>query len=154
MKSKVRTIALTIVVLTCIGIFFLRHVYRLAYQPVASLSIEQIQAAIQKSGGEEVLRKEAAGAILRDPDGKGSFGFTNCPAITKMASVVGGEIIDIIPDGADGIGVPAHVLIRRGSHFDYQFIYIFGTGSVSAANNREIELVNGPIYLRNTAPKK
>ncbi|HMJ66710.1 MAG TPA: hypothetical protein VK615_15305, partial [Candidatus Binatia bacterium] len=112
--------------------------------------IPQIRAAIQTSGGNEVLEQEAAKAILSYSNGTDSLNITNCPAITKMASLVGGQIIGVAPDGTAGVGVPAHVLIRRGSHSDYQFIYIFGTASVPATNNLKIELISGAIYLRNT----
>lgn len=125
--------------------------YLLTHNSAASFSIQQIQAAIQQAGGNEVLQKEAAKAILSYNEGANSPDVTNCPALTRMASLVGGEIVDVVPDGGDGVGVPAHVLIRRGSHFDYQFIYIFGPGLVPSTNNLKIELVSGTIYLRNTA---
>jgi hypothetical protein len=110
MRRKVRVVAFAIATLLCFGIFILRHVYLLAYKPVASISIQQIQVAIQKSGGEEILIKEAARAILRYNNGASSFDIMNCPAITRLASIVEGKIVDIIPDGADGIGVPATFL--------------------------------------------
>jgi hypothetical protein len=157
MKRKFRVIAFTLAILSCFGLFLFRHVYLLAYKSVPPLSIQQIQQAIQKAGGEKVIEKEASETLAHfgDDDSVKIFydsDFTNCPAITNMASLLGGQVMGIWTAGADGIGVPAHVLIRRGSHFDYQFIYIFGTGSVPATNNLSIELISGTIYLRNTAP--
>jgi hypothetical protein len=152
MKRKLIIAAFAIVILCCLAVFLLRHAYLLVpYKQVTPLSIHQIQEMVQKAGGGKVLQKEAAEAILLHVNDAHSLGITNCPAITRMASLVGGEIIRVDPDDTDGVGVPAHVLIRRGSHFDYQFIYIFGTGSVPATNNLKIELIRDGIYLRNTA---
>jgi hypothetical protein len=144
MKRKFGVIAFTLAILSCFGVFLLHHLYLLAYKPVAPLSIQQIQVAIQKSGGEKVIEKEASETLAYFGDGDSvkifhDSDFTNCPAITNMASLLGGQVMGVWTDGADGIGVPAHVLIRLGSHFDYQFIYIFGTGSSPATNNIKIE---------------
>ena len=147
MKLKVTVIAFAIVILSCFATLLLRHQFLLSHKSAASLSIQQIQAAVQKAGGDKVLQQEAAKAIA----GAGSPDVTNCPTISRMASLVGGTIVDVVPNGGDGVGVPAHVLIRRGSHFDYQFIYNFGTGSVPPTNNLKIELISGTIYFRNTA---
>jgi hypothetical protein len=152
MKHRFIVVAFAILVFACFAIFLLRHMHLLTHRSVASLSIQQIQAAIQKAGGDQALQKEASKAILNYNQGANIPNNTNCPAIAMMASLVKGEIIDVVPDGADGVGVPAHVLIRRGSHFDYQFIYIFGTGSVPSTNNLKIQLISGAIYLRNTSP--
>ena|SRR5882724_1222447 len=154
MKPKNCAIIFTVAILSCLAIYVVHHIYQLAYKPVASLSIQQLQEAIQKAGDEDVLEKQANEAIRRYSNGAISIEITNCPAITRMASIVGGQIVQVVPDGVDGIGVPAHVLIRRGSHFDYQFIYIFGTGVVPSTNNLDIELIGGSIYLRNTGVKK
>ena len=98
-----------------------------------------------------MLQKEAAKALLGHHEDPGSPGVTNYPALSTMASLVRGEIVDVVPDGGAGVGVPAHVLIRRGSHFDYQFIYIFGPGSVPSTNNLKIQPVSGTVYFRNTS---
>ena len=118
------------------------------------VSIEQIQAAIQKSGGNEILQQEAAKAMLNYTNGGTMpiIDITNCPAIVNMASFVEGEVVDVTPDGAAGIGVPAHIELRRGSHFDYQFIYIFGTGMMPSKNNQKLKFISAGVYLRNTAP--
>jgi hypothetical protein len=128
---------------------------QLAYKAEPTLSLQQIRAAIQAVGGEKVLQKEAAEAISRfgKTDGSNGFSVTNFTSIAKMAAIVGGEVIDVTPADTDGIGVPAHVLVRRGSHFNYQFIYIFGTESPPATNNLSLELIEGATYLRNTAKK-
>jgi hypothetical protein len=113
-------------------------------------STEQLNDAMEKSGGEKLLGKEAAEAILRfgSNDGASAYDLTNCPAITKMASLIGGEIVGMWPAGG---GVPAHIRIRRGSHFDYQFVYIFETGSVPTSSSERLIHVGGPVYLRNTS---
>ncbi len=107
---------------------------------------------MQKAGGEEILGKEAAEAILRfgRNNGANSHDLTNCPAIGKMASLLGGEIVGMWPSGG---GVPAHIKIRRGGHLDYQFVYIFGTGSVPNSSSEGLIPVGGSVYLRNTASK-
>lgn len=87
----------------------------------------------------------------KDGDATPDINITNCPSIIKMASLVDGEVVDVEPDGVSGIGVPAHILIRRGSHSDYQFIYVFGTGKAPVTINSKLEFINDGIYLRNTA---
>ncbi len=119
-----------------------------------SLSVQQIQALAQKSGGNEVLQQEATKAMLNYSNGDTTpdINITNCPAIIKMASLMEGEVVDVEPAGTSGIGIPAHILMRRGSHFDYQFIYIFGVGMTPATGSSKLKFISDGIYLRNTAP--
>ena len=149
MKRRFTVIAFALIVLCCFGIFLLRHMHPPTHRSTSPLSTQQLRAAIDKAGGNEVLQTEATKAILNET--ANGTGTTNCPAISTLASLVGGQILDVEPDGTAGVGVPAHVLIRRGSHFDYQFIYIFGSGSVPSTNNLKIEMITGGIYLRNTS---
>lgn len=110
-------------------VFLIRQRYLLKPTYGVSFSTEQIYEAMQKAGGAEMLGKEAAEAVLRfgNRNWTSSEKLKNCPAIGKMASQIGGEIVGLWSSGDD---VPAHIEIRRGGHFDYQFVYVFGTGSV------------------------
>ena len=117
-----------------------------------TFSTEQLKEAMQKAGGEETLGKEAAEIILRfgSNNGANSHDLTNCPAIGRMASLIGGDIVGMWPSGG---GVSAHIKIRRGSHFDYQFVYIFGTGSMPQSSSEGLIHIGGSVFFRNTAPK-
>ena len=141
-----------VVVFSCV-LFLLMLPVLLVYKSSPPLSINQIQTAIQKSGGDEALENEASRAISTYNQNASTLNNTNCPAIAMMASLVEVRILDVMPDDCAGLGVPAHVLIRRGSHFNYQFIYIFSAGTVPKTNNLAIDLISGSIYLRNTAGK-
>jgi hypothetical protein len=160
MKNKIKIAAIAIIVLLCFGIFLSRHIL-LSHlfmlfegERTPSLSVQQIQALAQESGGNEVLQQEATKAMLNYNNGNATpdINITNCPAIIKMASLMTGEVIDVEPAGASGIGIPAHILIRRGSHFDYQFIYIFGVGMTPSSGSSQLKFIGDGIYLRNTAP--
>jgi hypothetical protein len=114
-------------------------------------STQQLNEAIQKAGGPEILAKESDELLLWSKGGfTSSFDLKNSPAISKLASLIGGEIVGIWPSGG---GVPAHIKIRRGSHFDYQFIYIFGSGSVPDTSSESLVQIGGSVYLRNTGAK-
>ena len=160
MKRKIKIAVFAIIVLVCFGIFSSRHVL-LSHlfmlfddERTPSLSVQQIQSFAQKSGGNEVLQQEATKAMLNYSNGDTTpdINITNCPAIIKMAGLMDGRVVDVEPAGTSGIGIPAHILIRRGSHFDYQFIYIFGVGMAPAPDSSKLKFVGDGIYLRNTAP--
>jgi hypothetical protein len=117
------------------------------------LSIQQIRSVIQKVGGESVIEKEATEAIRRFRAVSGSAGsdLTNCPSIDKMAALMEGEVLGIW-DGVNGVDLPDHIRIRRGTHSNYQFIYILAAGSSPAPNTSDIQFVSRSVYLRNTGP--
>jgi hypothetical protein len=160
MNHKIKITVFAIIVLLCFWIFLSRHIL-LSHlfmlfddERTPSLSVQQIEVLAQKSGGNEVLQQEATKAMLNYGNGDTTpdINITNCPAIIKMASLMEGEVVDVEPAGTSGIGIPAHILIRRGSHFDYQFIYIFGVGIIPATGSSELKFIGDGIYLRNTAP--
>lgn len=111
-----------------------------------------LEAALQKVGGKDQVEREASNVLMRF-GGKNmklfdSSDLTNCPAISQTASIVGGEVLGIWPDGADGINVPAHVRIRFGNHSHYSFILIIGKGSVlSSTNSLNLKQISSLIYL-------
>jgi hypothetical protein len=132
------------------GFILMREAAVLFPKPVPELSREQIKEAMEKAGGDELLGKEAREAILRfgGDDRSNDHKLTNYVAISKMASLIGGIIVGMWPIDEE---VPAHIKIRRGSHFDYQFVYIFGTGLAPTSSSEKLIPVDGSVYLRNTA---
>ena len=151
MKIKITfaiIIVLVAIVLTLFCRFFGRSLSSTSSEP---LSIQQIRSAIEKVGGDSVLEKEATEAIRHFREGTGSAGSepTNCPSIDKLAALTVGEVLPI--SGFDEYGLPAHVLIRRGGHFNYQFIYILASGSSPAVKTSEIQFVSRSVYLRDTS---
>jgi len=121
----------------------------LTHKSGVTFSRDQISEAVEKAGGAPTLANEAAETIHRfgTSDVISGYRLTNSPMTARLASLLSGEIIGLSP--ADP-GVPAHITIRRGSHFDYQFIYIFPPGSTPTVNG--LIPINGSVYLRNTAP--
>jgi hypothetical protein len=147
-RKRIMVIFALAIILFAAAFFFIRGGIFPGPKSGAVFSADQLKDAMQKSGGQELLGKEVAEAVLRFGNNHASADdLTNCPAITKMASLIGGEILGMWPSS----GVPAHIMIRRGGHFDYQFVYIFETRSVPTSSSEGLIHVGGPVYLRNTS---
>lgn len=153
MQTKTVLTTFVIAVLAVASMLLLHYRYLLGHKPTVSISVQQIQAAMEQVGGEVIVEREATEAILHlgRKNGANASDITNCPAITRMASLIGGEVVGIWPDDTGGIGIPAHVRMRRGTHTNYQFIYIFAEGSAPRTNSPMLRLVSGSVYLRDTS---
>jgi hypothetical protein len=112
---------------------------------------EQAEIAMKETGGADVLEKEAK-AILSSfrtrPNewGDVSNDERNYPAIMKLYSLLG-------PDGnslwvvADKKGLPAHVVIRFGSHAHYAYIWMFDPADMPLGKIERVERLSGTVYL-------
>jgi hypothetical protein len=151
MKIKIIFVVFTIAIV--LAALFIRSFWPLFMSTsIEPLSIQQIRSAMQRVGGDTVVEREATEAIqhFRSRNSSDTSSLMNCPSIDRLAALLEGEVLGIWPDGAAGIGVPAHVRIRRGDHANYQFIYIFAAGSSPAPNTPGLEFVSKSVFLRRT----
>ncbi len=113
---------------------------------------EQAEIAMKEAGGADVLEKEAK-AILNNfrarPNEEWADvenGGRNYPATVKLYT-------QLSPYGlgpwavADKKGLPAHVVIRFGSHAHYAYIWIFDPADMSLGKIEGVEHLSGTVYL-------
>ena len=110
----------------------------------------QAETAIKDAGGVDTLAKEAkfilssfqVGSDWKTTSSSGS----NCPAVTKLHSLLS-------PDGhypwvvTDQKSLPAHVVIRFGSHARYAYVWIFDPAHVPLGKIEEVEHLGGAVYF-------
>ncbi len=105
---------------------------------------QQAETAIRDAGGADAFEKEATFVLSNVR--VGSDWQTNCPAITKLHSLLS-------PDGhypwvvADQKNLPAHVVIRFGSHAHYAYVWLFDPAHVPLENIEGVEHLSGAVYL-------
>jgi len=75
--------------------------------------------------------------------------FSTTPGLARFAKALSDDpLLDIVPSGYYEIGVPSHVEIRFGTHFHYQFILIFRTGSDLSSIKPPFEQVTNNVYFK------
>jgi hypothetical protein len=108
---------------------------------------QQAEAAIRDAGGVDALAKEAK-FVLSNVQG-GADWETNCPAVTKLDSI-------LTPDKRDSWlradqemlrALPAHVVVRFGSHAHYAYVWIFDPAHVPLEKIEGVEHLGGAVYL-------
>ena len=118
---------------------------------------EQAEIAMKEMGGTDFLEKEAK-AILssfrarpRSIEGWGNRGFVdvpnderNYPAIVKLYFLLPGGASWVV---ADEKGLPAHVVIRFGSHAHYAYIWMFDPADMPLGKIEDLEHLSGTVYL-------
>jgi hypothetical protein len=113
---------------------------------------EQAEIAMKEAGGADLLEKEAK-AILsnfraRPNDGRADVekGGRNYPATVKLYTLLS-------PRGhgpwvvADGKSLPAHIVIRFGSHAHYAYIWMFDPADMPLGKIEGVEHLGGTVYL-------
>lgn len=111
---------------------------------------QQAETAIKDSGGTDALGKEAKVILSRfqvgsDWDTTSSRG-SSCPLISKLHSLLS-------PDGhfpwvvTDQGNLPAHIVIRFGSHARYAYVWIFDPAHVPLGNIAGVEHLGDVVYL-------
>ena len=109
---------------------------------------QQAEAAIRDAGGTDALEKEAK-FILSNYQ-VGSHWKTNCPAITKLDSLLNPKkgrdswvrrYQEMLPT------LQAHVVIRFGSHSHYEYVWIFDPTNAPRGGWEGVDNLGGAVYL-------
>jgi hypothetical protein len=112
---------------------------------------DQAEIAVEEAGGADVLEKEAK-TILGNFRAKPSAWEADVgnrgrdyPATVKLYTL-------LPPYGdswvvADEKSLPAHVVIRFGSHAHYAYIWIFDPADTPLGKIEEVEHLSGAVYL-------
>ena len=105
---------------------------------------QQAETAIRDAGGVDALAKEVKFVLSNFQ--VGSDWETNCPAITKLDSLLNPHDTDswVV---ADQNNLPAHVVIRFGSHAYYEYVWIFDPAHVPLEKIEGVEHLGGAVYL-------
>ena len=111
---------------------------------------EQAEIALKEAGGADVLEKEAK-AILSSfrtrPNGWVDVENPerNYPTIMKLHSLLSPDDFPWVV--ADKNGLPAHVVIRFGSHAHYAYVWIFDPADMPLGETKGVEHLSGTVYL-------
>lgn len=109
---------------------------------------QQAETAIRDAGGTDALEKEAK--FILSNFQVGSDWKTNCPAITKLDSLLNprrGPDSWVRRDQEYLPNLPAHVVIRFGSHAHYEYVWIFDPANVPLGKIEGVEHLGGAVYL-------
>jgi hypothetical protein len=114
---------------------------------------QQAETAIGDAGGTDALEKEAkfilrnfqVGSDWKTTSNSGS----NCPAITKLHSLLSpnGRYPWVVKDQEYLPNLPAHVVIRFGSHAHYEYVWIFDPAHVPLGKIEGVVHLGGAVYL-------
>jgi len=115
---------------------------------------QQAVTAISDVGGVEILGQEATSILTNSQVGSTSMittlnSGTNCPAITKLDSLLNPNGIDswVVMNQEKLRALPAHVVVRFGSHAYYQYVWIFDPAHVPLEKIERVEHLGGAVYL-------
>lgn len=109
---------------------------------------QQAETAIRDAGGTDALGKEAK--VVLSNFQVGSDWKTNCSAITKLDSLLNpqrGTDSWIMRDQEYLPNLPAHVVIRFGSHARYEYVWVFDPAHVPLGKIEGAEHLGGAVYL-------
>lgn len=150
-------VILPLIILGTVGWLFL-HLYLVSNvgraRSYAEMK-EQAELAMKEAGGADVLDKEAKSfvSIFRAAPNLNWADIENCDgkyrAIIKLFNLLS-------PYGhspwfvADQKGLPAHVVIRFGSHFHYEYLWIFDPADMPLGQVERAEQLSRTVYLGKT----
>jgi hypothetical protein len=109
---------------------------------------QQAETAIKDMGGTDALEKEAK--VILSNFQVGSDWKTNCPAITKLDFLLNpqrGTDSWVRRDQEYLPNLPAHVVIRFGSHAHYAYVWIFDPAHVPLGKIAGVEHLGGAVYF-------
>ena len=108
---------------------------------------QQAETAIRDAGGADALEKKAK--FILSNFQVGSDWETNCPAITKLDSLLNPPVKDswVVVDEKNLPALPAHVVVRFGSHAHYEYVWIFDPAHVPLEKIEGVEHLSGAVYL-------
>ena len=113
----------------------------------------QAETAMRDAGGTDAIEKEAKFLLSNfqvESDWKTtSNSESNCPAITKLHSLLSpdGHYPWVVVDGEYLPNLPAHVVVRFGSHAHYEYVWIFDPAHVPLGKIEGAEHLGGAVYL-------
>lgn len=108
------------------------------------------ETAIKDAGGADVLEKDAKVILSNFRLGSDwkvlTNGGSNCPAITKAHALLSpyGHGPWVAQDTKD---LPAHVVIRFGTHRHYEYVWIFDPEHVPLGEREGVQRLSGAVYL-------
>jgi Cu/Ag efflux pump CusA len=111
---------------------------------------QQAEKAIKDVGGPVALENEAKVIMNNFQVGLDwktiSNNGTNCPAITKMHALLSpyGHVPWVVQDKNE---LPAHIVIRFGSHRHYEYVWIFDPAHMPLGKIAGVEHLSGSVYL-------
>ena len=114
---------------------------------------QQAETAIRDAGGTDALEKEAKFIVSNfrvESDWKTtSNSGSHCPAITKLHFLLSpdGHYPWVVADQANQKNLPAHVVVRFGSHAYYEYVWIFDPAHVPLEKIKGVEHLGGAVYL-------
>ena len=117
-------------------------------RPLSHSDLKQkAEAAIRDAGGADALDMEAK--FILSNFQVGSDWKTNCPAIIKLDSLLNPHDTDswVRADQEMLRALPAHVVVRFGSHAHYAYVWIFDPAHVPLGKIEEVEHLDGAVYL-------
>ena len=109
---------------------------------------QQAKTAISDAGGEAALENEAKSVLSKFQ--VGSEWEANCPAITKldfMLNPQNGPDSWVVKEDEHHSNLPAHVVIRFGSHAHYAYVWIFDPAHVPLGMIEGDEHLGGAVFL-------
>ena len=128
---------------------FLVGCFEVRSQPQGDMK-QQAETAIRDAGGADALEKDAKVILGNFRVGSDwntlSNGGTNCPAITKVHVLLSpsGHGPWVVQDKKD---LPAHVVIRFGTHRHYEYVWIFDPAHAPNGKIEGVERLSGVVYL-------
>lgn len=111
---------------------------------------EQAEMAMKEAGGADVLGKEAKAILnnLRAPNRYVDVanGGKDYPVTVKLHALLSpyGHTPWVV---AGKEGLPAHVVIRFGSHAHYAYIWLFDPADIPLGKIEGVEHLGGAVYL-------
>ncbi len=146
--------ALTLLILAIVGWLVLHLLTVYIEGPARSHAElkEQAEIAMKETGGADVLGKEAK-AILSNFRARPNEGWLdvenggrNYPATMKLCTLLSpyGHDSWVV---ADEKALPAHVVIRFGSHAHYAYIWMFDPADMPLGEIEGVEHLGGTVYL-------
>ena len=109
---------------------------------------QQAETAIRDAGGTDALEKEAK--FILSNFQVGSDWKTNCPAVTKLDSLLNprrGPDSWVRRDQEYLPNLPAHVVIRFGSQARYAYVWIFDPAHAPLGKIEGVEHLGGAVYF-------
>ncbi len=111
---------------------------------------QQAEIAISDAGGADILGREAKVILSNYQPGLDWMTLSdegaNAPAIMRVQSLL--APLERNPWVVKARGdIPAHVVIRFGSHRHYEYVWIFDPAHVPTGKIERVEHLNGAVYL-------
>ena len=120
---------------------------------LSAMNTVELRQTLEKCSSEPEIQREVDSLFSRfgDKDSKPLDGevLSTTPAVARLARALSDDpLLDIVPNEYFQKGVPRHIRIRFGTHFHYQYILIFRTGSDLSSIKPPFEQVTNNVYFK------